>query len=79
MNEMTFQVEMGPDTHNQLEKPGLTYRTRGEAVQAIQRVLSAHGRRFTIDDDGQCITFVGDAGGALAVIRPVRASGQAAT
>jgi hypothetical protein len=79
MTEMTYQVEMSADTHNQLEKPGLTYRGRAEAVQAIRRVLEAHGRSFTIDQDGEVITFLNATGGALAVIKPVRAVGQGAT
>jgi hypothetical protein len=75
MSEMTYQVEMGPDTHNQLEKPGLTYRSRDEAVEAIRQALIAHGRHFTIDEAAELITFLGDGGGTLATIRPVRADG----
>lgn len=74
MEQMTYQVEMGPDTHNQLEKPGLTYRTRDEAVRSIGTVLKAHGRQFTIEIDGDAISFLSETDSRLAVIRPVRAN-----
>jgi hypothetical protein len=64
---------MNAETHNQLEKPDLTYRTRDEAVETMRNVLNTHGRRFTIDVDGEVISFLNERGGALAVIKPVRA------
>lgn len=78
MNQTTYQVEMNDDTHGQLEKPDLTYLTRDEALRAMQTVLTDHGRRFTIDEDGEVISFLNERGGPLAIIRPVRALGHPA-
>lgn len=76
MTQTTFQVDMNNETYAQLEKPGLTYLSREEAKQAIQTVLTQHGRRFTIDENGDVISFLNERGGSLATIRAVRATGQ---
>lgn len=69
----TYQVEMNAETHSQLERPGLTYLTRAEAMRAMSTVLRAHGRAFTVDEEPGIVTYRNERGGALATIRAVEA------
>lgn len=73
MAPASYQVEMNAENHGQLGYPGLTHLTRAAAVETIRTALSTHGRVFTVKEDGEVVSFLNERGGALAIIRPVRA------
>ena len=76
MTPACYQVEMNAETHGQLDYPDLIHLTREAAIEAMRTTLVTHGRTFTIKEDGEVISFLNERGGALAIIRPVRALGE---
>lgn len=70
----TYQVEMGPETHSQLNLPDLTYGSREEALTAMRSVFREHGRQVSEEEREGVLCFVTASGGVLATLRPVPAS-----